>query len=113
MEGSYYERVVKADPEKLARHHERAVKTKKVVRDWLAAYKLERGCADCGYKEYACALQLDHTGPKTASISEIRTSVERMENEIMAGKCVVRCANCHSIKTWKEKNGIYLTADGK
>ena len=23
--------------------------------------------------------------------------------EINRGKCVVRCANCHSVKTWREK----------
>lgn len=72
---------------------------------WLGKYKTDRGCIDCGYAAHFSALQLDHTGPKSAEISEIRTCKARILDEIEAGKCVVRCANCHSVKTWAEKNG--------
>lgn len=74
------------------------------VRAWLAAYKLARGCKDCGYNKFACALQLDHEGPKTAAISMLRTSTARILAEIKHGRCVVRCANCHAVKTWERKN---------
>lgn len=79
--------------------------SKRRVREWLAAYKLERGCIDCGYMAHAAALQMDHEGEKTAEISVIRSSVKRLLAEIESGRCVVRCAICHSIKTWAEKNG--------
>ncbi len=77
------------------------------LRQWLSDYKTERGCVDCGYKEFGCALQFDHMGKKTASISELRSSKKRILKEIEEGDCVIRCANCHAIKTWRDKNDIY------
>jgi len=76
---------------------------RRLVREWLSAYKLERGCVDCGYKEYACALQSDHEGVKSVSIADARSSIDRLKKEIEDGQCVVRCANCHSIRTWRDK----------
>lgn len=49
---------------------------------------------------------MDHTGEKTAEIFKLRNSIERLQEEIDKGKCVVRCANCHPIKTGCEKNGV-------
>jgi hypothetical protein len=103
---TYYSRVVKADPTKLAAHNARGTKTRKETRQWLSDYKMARGCMDCGFKTHPAALQLDHNGEKIADISLLRSSIKRMEAEIQTGKCVVRCANCHAIKTWAEKNGI-------
>lgn len=100
----YYFEITKADPEKLKLHRERGNANRKATREWLAAYKLERGCKDCGYREYACALQLDHEGVKSAEIANCRTSISRLLEEIEKGQCAVRCANCHSIKTWRDKN---------
>ena len=73
---------------------------------WLAEYKETIGCVDCGYAVHFSALQLDHQGKKTAEISNIRSSKERLLKEIKSGDCVVRCANCHSVRTWANKNGI-------
>ncbi len=96
----------KADPERLARKRQQDIKACGKTRQWLSDYKMERGCVDCGYKEHFSALQLDHEGFKTLSISDARTSVKRLEKEIKDGQCVVRCANCHSIITWKRKVGL-------
>jgi len=101
----YFKR--KADPEIHAKIKEQGRLSKKKVRDWLAQYKLDSGCIDCGYNEHACALELDHNGPKEAAISELRSSKKRIMNEIEKGRCVVRCSNCHAVKTWKEKNGMW------
>lgn len=49
------------------------------------------------------ALQLDHEGKKSVEIALARTSIDRLLAEIRNGECVVRCANCHSIKTWERK----------
>lgn len=73
------------------------------VRAWLADYKMSKGCADCGYAEHPAALQLDHEGEKSIEIADARTSVARLLREIESGQCVVRCANCHSVKTWERK----------
>lgn len=97
---------IKADSERLENHTKRARSYRRNVYKWLADYKTARGCMDCGYNEHPAALQLDHTGPKVAAISELRTSIKRIEKEIEKGQCVVRCANCHAIKTWCNKTGV-------
>ena len=92
-----------ADPVKREKRLEEARKSVKKGRDWLGAYKTARGCVDCGYRAYAAALQLDHEGPKSVPISAARSSVARLQREITEGRCVVRCANCHAVKTWQRK----------
>lgn len=99
----YYLGIVKKDPERRERHRAKTNKFRKETRKWLADYKLEKGCADCGYNLHFSALQLDHEGKKTVEISSARSSIKRLIKEIKDGQCVVRCANCHSIKTWEQK----------
>ncbi len=93
----------KAHPDRIERHRASNRNNRRKVREWLAAYKMEHGCADCGYREHPAALQLDHEGPKAVEIGEARSSIARLKAEIESGKCVVRCANCHSVRTWKQK----------
>ncbi len=93
------------DPALAEKHRESGRVSRRKTRDWLAAYKMERGCRDCDWRHHFSGLQLDHEGEKTAEISSIRTSVKRLMAEIESGQCVVRCANCHSVKTWAAKNG--------
>lgn len=61
--------------------------------------KVSRGCIDCGFNLHPAALQFDHIeGEKTFKISaSLSRKWERILVEI--AKCVVRCANCHAIKT--------------
>lgn len=93
----------KKHPDRLAKHRESCRRYRNKTRQWLADYKLKLGCIDCGFKDHFAALELDHEGIKTVSISEARSSIARLEKEIKEGKCVVRCANCHAIKTWERK----------
>jgi hypothetical protein len=93
----------KENPEAYALHLRSGATGRKLIREWLSHYKIERGCVDCGYKEYACALQLDHEGDKSIAIADARSSINRLKREIEKGRCVVRCANCHSIRTWRTK----------
>lgn len=65
--------------------------------------KLEKGCADCGYKEYAVALQFDHVrGNKEFTISR-RHFLPKSKILAEISKCEVVCANCHAVRTWKRK----------
>ncbi len=97
---------IKLDPERYERRLADGRKSVHKIRVWLAEFKMKSGCVDCGFKSHPAALQFDHEGKKTASISEIRSSAARILAEIKSGKCKVRCANCHSVKTWAHKNGI-------
>lgn len=93
----------KQNPERMERRRQDNRKYVKATRDWLAQYKLSIGCVDCGFKGHYAALQLDHEGVKSVSIADARSSISRLQKEIESGKCKVRCANCHSIKTWERK----------
>ena len=93
-----------ADPEKRARRNKVANDRIRGVKDWLNAYKVEHGCVDCGYNEFPQALDIDHINGKTRNISSLK-SIAAIEAEIARHDCVVRCANCHRVKSWAEKVG--------
>lgn len=97
---------IKQDPSRYSKHLASVNKSATKVREWLAEYKVNKGCIDCGYNKNAAALQLDHTLKKTIPISEARSSITRLINEIENGGCVVRCAVCHAVKTWAVKSGL-------
>jgi hypothetical protein len=62
---------------------------------------LEAGCADCGYRAAAIALDFDHL-PGFDKIERIAAlagcaSLDKIKREI--AKCEVVCANCHRLRT--------------
>lgn len=67
----------------------------------INAIKMERGCADCGYREHPVALEFDHLDgfTKVDNVSRMAgsASLERIMAEI--AKCEVVCGNCHAIRT--------------
>ena len=67
----------------------------------LGLLKVQRGCVDCGYNQYAEALDWDHVlGTKVANVSKlVRDRVGWLRILAEIDKCVVRCANCHRVKT--------------
>ncbi len=88
-------------------------------------YKLKKGCTDCGYNTHPKALCFDHVvredktelldaSKSGANMSTLvcritptdkiknRQYIKDLFNEIR--KCEVRCQNCHSIKTWEERD---------
>lgn len=68
---------------------------------WLQAYKLERGCADCGYNGHFAALEFDHRPgeEKLLNIGKSHTRARAtLEREVV--KCDVVCANCHAIRSF-------------
>lgn len=69
----------------------------------LAEIKVKAGCADCGYDEFAEALDFDHVrDPKLFTIS--KATFKKLE-VLMAevAKCDVVCARCHRIRTHETK----------
>lgn len=94
---------IKEDPDLLAKIRAQGRASAGRVREWLQTYKVQHGCVDCGYKGHFAALQLDHTKDKVETISAARSSVGRLMLEIERGGCVVRCANCHALRTWERE----------
>lgn len=63
--------------------------------------KLARGCADCGWRDWARGLDWDHVrGVKVAGIAGlIANNRPWIEIEAEMAKCDVVCANCHRIRS--------------
>jgi len=71
---------------------------------WLDCYKLSHGCMDCGWAEHPAALHFDHTDGKTHRMPDL-TSPAAALREIARHRVVVRCANCHMVRTYEEQLG--------
>lgn len=74
---------------------------------WVVAYKLEHGCADCGYAEHPAALDFDHR-PGTVKVREIKSGQHLGWAALLAEveKCEVVCANCHRIRTAERRKEV-------
>ena len=70
----------------------------KQIRDIVQTIKVNNGCASCGYRECAQALQYHHPdNNKENNIARMVTqgrALINILNEIE--KCVLLCANCHA-----------------
>ncbi len=66
----------------------------------IAEYKLELGCAHCGYRGHPAALHFDHL-PEHEKSFTISQKTKRKWSVLVAEmeKCQVLCANCHAIQT--------------
>jgi len=100
----WYRRRMEEFPEYRARLKDqgrlRSIKLKK----FLNAYKLEKGCADCGYKKSPYGLHFDHVrGEKKINICFAK-SISGAKKEIK--KCEVRCANCHAERHAAARNKL-------
>ena len=84
---------------------EQANSRKKAIREYVAYYKRERGCYNCGYNEHHYALDLAHRdrAEKTNSYKSNTSaynpnwSLDRLKQELE--KCDVLCSNCHRVET--------------
>ena len=75
-------------------------------RAMLNKIKLDSGCVDCGYNKAAVALDFDHIGKKSFSVSDgIRIGLSDAKLLAEVAECQVRCANCHRIVT-HERRGM-------
>lgn len=67
-------------------------------------YKSKLKCTSCGFSHPA-AIQFHHIDPtqKDLAVSQIVGNARSWESIIKEiDKCIVLCANCHSIEHWKE-----------
>lgn len=75
-------------------------------RAFLWSLKSKSGCVDCGWNGHPAALDFDHIDPKTKRHGVGRLTKRPQELILReVAKCVIRCANCHRIKTFEEGAG--------
>ena len=77
--------------------------------NWKYNYLKDKSCAYCG-ESNPLTLQFDHKSKynKTMDISKMISknfSIKSIEKEVK--KCRVLCANCHQIKTFKNRNTYF------
>lgn len=74
-------------------------------REFVRNYLRTHPCVDCGETDIRC-LEFDHVGDfkRDMTISDAIWKVgwDALENEI--DRCEVRCANCHRIRHYNERN---------
>jgi hypothetical protein len=72
--------------------------------EFVNAYKLEKGCAKCGYNAHPAALDFNHLDPASKSfhISGGTYSREKLITEME--KCEVLCSNCHRVHTYENEH---------
>lgn len=70
----------------------------------VRSFKVEKGCADCGYNSHHAGLEFDHRegrrGGRTVA-GVMGRSIKQIMEEIE--KCDVVCGTCHNIRTWNRK----------
>lgn len=65
----------------------------------VQAYKVNQGCADCGYNAHHAGLEFDHVADdKYHNVASLMAHTKRLWQEI--AKCEVVCGICHNIRTW-------------
>lgn len=73
-------------------------------REQIDAMKLEMGCAGCGWKESAVALDFDHTHSKSMNVSRALSTIRGMDFiRTEMAKCVLLCACCHRVQTQERR----------
>ena len=63
----------------------------------------DKPCKDCNIQYPPYVMQFDHILDNKIDCVSKLNSIQAIIEE--AAKCEVVCANCHSIRTWKRKNG--------
>ena len=81
---------------KLTQYRQVANKRVKRKRDVVEKYKIEKGCAKCGYKKLGVVLEFHHIDKNTKEksignmiIGKLHKTIEEID------KCIVLCSNCH------------------
>jgi hypothetical protein len=64
----------------------------------------DKPCAECGVKYPPCVMDFHHVkGKKSFSIAARRTSTSPAKLVSEIAKCIVLCANCHRLRTHRER----------
>ncbi len=87
------------DKVRLYRSSRKAARTKKKFEQkfasWYASFKLKLGCAICGYKKSAAALDWHHVTRRNGKYGKPFRWLIRLRQTSKVVKCLLVCSNCH------------------
>jgi len=108
---AYYAKRKAVDPAWVASERARKRTSQLANAAWLNEIKLVAGCADCGYREHAVALDFDHR-PGEAKRFNVAWAKMRSKAVLLAeiAKCDVVCSNCHRVRTHARQLATSLTS---
>ena len=82
--------------------NERARVNRAKLREEMNAYKVQQGCAFCGYNAHPAGLEFDHIEALQNPAQRKRVKVRIDFIRLIADPNIqVLCAICHRIKTWE------------
>ena len=75
--------------------------------EFMRQYKVEQGCADCGYNEHHAGLFFDHL-PGFEKEHNLGGMYHHSRSKILEeiSKCEVVCGRCHGIRTWERQQNM-------
>lgn len=77
-------------------------------RNIIQEYKLNKGCAICGYNKHPAALDFDHLEQNTKSFNISQDPKRKWEDTLKEiDKCRVLCRNCHAVETVEKRHHVY------
>ena len=97
--------------QKLSRERQKPARQKRIRdrRERMYNYLLDHPCVDCG-ETNPLILEFDHIEPDQKEFG-VMSKVDVIPWEklfLEIEKCVVRCANCHRIRTHEQRNTIFF-----
>lgn len=100
--------VVRDEPSRRAERNQKVQARRSKKRGLLLRLKESARCLDCGGAFPACCFDFDHRDPATkdrraVSISQLAGLVTEEELRAEIAKCDLVCANCHRIRTQKQR----------
>lgn len=96
-----------------ARMRRHRIKARSDAKQIIAALK-DRPCADCGGRFPAVCMDFDHRD-RTQKIAQVTKFVTRGKRALFReiAKCDVVCANCHRLRTHRQRDHRALCRQGK
>lgn len=85
-------------------HRQYRINRQRENRRFIQEYKIEKGCADCQYREHHAGLEFDHTGDNKSYNVGNMAPMSRAKILEEISKCDVVCGTCHNIRTWNRRN---------
>lgn len=75
------------------------------IREFLYNYRITNGCFNCGNKDPR-VLEFDHQRNKLFNLGKAHVTANITLTKVKAEvkKCVIRCSNCHKIRTHQEQD---------